>query len=218
MNEFATEISRKHINGVLVDSQMAVVAIVGEGMKHTSGVSGQLFHNVGRNGINVYAIAQGASELNVSFVIHADDLRKTLNVVHETFFLSQYQAIHVYMAGVGTVGKSLLKKIQRQSERLMKVERLSIRLAGLANSRQMIFKERGLDLDSALDVLKEASPGNIDQFVAQAIANNLSNSVFVDVLQTLMWLNTIRNYWKITYQWLQPIKLLVHRIMPPIKN
>ncbi len=180
IKEFEKEISRKLINGVLVDTDMAVVAVVGEGMKHTSGVSGQLFNDVGRNGINVYAIAQGASELNISFVIHEKDLRKTLNVVHEAFFLSQYQAIHLYLAGVGTVGKSLLKKIQRQSERLLQVEQLSIRLAGIANSRQMIFNDRGLELDSAIDVLKEASPGSIDQFVKQAIANNLSNSVFVD--------------------------------------
>ena len=89
LNEFEKEISRKHINGVLVDSKMSVVAIVGEGMKHTSGVSGQLFHDVGKNGINVYAIAQGASELNISFVVHEDDLRKTLNVVHEAFLKSK---------------------------------------------------------------------------------------------------------------------------------
>ncbi|MCU4175380.1 bifunctional aspartate kinase/homoserine dehydrogenase I [Carboxylicivirga sp. N1Y90] len=180
LKAFEKEISRKQINGVKVDPEMAVVAVVGEGMKHTSGVSGKLFNDVGRNGINIFAIAQGASELNISFVIHEHDLRKTLNVVHESFFLSQYQAIHMYMAGVGTVGKSLLKKINRQSERLMKVENLSIRLAGLANSRQMIFNNRGLEVESAIDVLQEASPGNIDQFVDQIIANNLSNSVFVD--------------------------------------
>lgn len=180
VKEFETEINRNQINGVLVDSEMAVVAIVGEGMKHKSGVSGQLFNDIGKNGVNVFAIAQGASELNISFVIREVDLRKTLNVVHETFFLSHYQAIHLYLAGVGTVGKSLLKKIQRQSERLMKVEHLSIRLAGVANSRQMIFKERGLDLDNALDELKEANSGNIDKFVDEIISSNRSNSVFVD--------------------------------------
>ncbi len=180
IKEFEKEISRQEINGVAVDSKMAVAAIVGEGMKHTSGVSGHLFNDIGRNGINIYAIAQGASELNISFVINEGDLRKTLNVVHETFFLSQYQAIHMYLVGIGTVGKNLLEKISKQSERLLKTEHLSIRLAGLANSRQMIFNERGLELDSATDVLKEASPGNIDQFVDQIIANNLSNSVFVD--------------------------------------
>jgi len=180
IKEFDKEIARQEINGVVVEKQMAVVAIVGEGMKHTSGVSGKLFNDVGRNGINIYAIAQGASELNISFVIHEKDLRKTLNVVHEAFFLSQYQAVHMYQVGVGTVGKNLLEKIARQSERLLKTEHLSIRLAGLANSRQMIFNDRGLELESAVDVLKEASPGNIDQFVEQIIANNHSNSVFVD--------------------------------------
>ena len=180
IKEFETEINRKEINGVAIDKQMAVVAIVGEGMKHTSGVSGQLFNSVGRNGINIYAIAQGASELNISFVIHENDLRKTLNVVHEAFFLSQYQAIHMYQVGVGTVGKNLLEKIERQSERLMKTEHLSIRLAGLANSKQMAFNDRGLELDSAIELLQEAPQSSIDKFVDQIIANNLSNSVFVD--------------------------------------
>ncbi len=180
IKEFEKEIARQAINGVSIDKDMAVVAIVGEGMKHAPGVSGKLFSDIGRNGINIYAIAQGASELNISFVIHERDLRKTLNVVHEAFFLSAYQAIHLYLVGVGTVGKNLLQKITRQSQRLLKTEHLSIRLAGLANSRQMIFNDRGLDLESALEVLKEASPGNIDQFVEQIIANNHSNSVFVD--------------------------------------
>jgi aspartokinase/homoserine dehydrogenase 1 len=180
IKEFDKEIARNEINGVLVDDNMSVVAIVGEGMKHTSGVSGRLFNDVGRNGINVYAIAQGASELNISFVIKEEDLRKTLNVVHESFFLSQYQAIHMYQVGVGTVGKNLLKKISRQTERLLKTEHLSIRLAGLANSSQMIFNDRGLELESAIDVLQASSPGNIEQFVNQIIANNHSNSVFVD--------------------------------------
>ncbi|MBS2212163.1 bifunctional aspartate kinase/homoserine dehydrogenase I [Carboxylicivirga mesophila] len=180
IKEFDKEIARREINGVSIDKEMAVVAIVGEGMKHAPGVSGKLFSDIGRNGINIYAIAQGASELNISFVIHARDLRKCLNVVHESFFLSAYQAIHLYLVGVGTVGKNLLQKITRQSERLLKTEHLSIRLAGLANSKQMIFNDRGLELESALEVLKEASPGTIDQFVEQIIANNHSNSVFVD--------------------------------------
>ncbi|TRX70579.1 bifunctional aspartate kinase/homoserine dehydrogenase I [Carboxylicivirga sp. M1479] len=180
LREFDKEISRQEINGITLEKDMAVVAIVGEGMKHTSGVSGQLFNAVGRNGINIYAIAQGASELNISFVIHENDLRKTLNVVHETFFLSKFQAIHLYQVGVGTVGKNLLQKIERQSERLLKTEHLSIRLAGLANSCQMIFNDRGLELDSAVEVLQHASKGDIDQFVEQIIANNHSNSVFVD--------------------------------------
>lgn len=180
VREFEKEIARKQINGVAVDDNMSVVAIVGEGMKHTSGVAGQLFNSIGKSGVNVYAIAQGASELNISFVIHEDNLRKTLNIVHEKFFLSQYQAVHLYLVGVGTVGKSLLKKIVRQNKRLMKVEHLSIRLAGVANSRQMLFKNRGLDAETVLDQLRDASPGNIDQFVDQIVANNLSNSVFVD--------------------------------------
>ncbi len=180
VKEFEKEMNRREINGVTVERDMAVVAIVGEGMKHAPGVSGKLFSDIGRNGVNIYAIAQGASELNISFVVHERDLRKTLNVVHEAFFLSEYQAIHLYLVGVGTVGKNLLEKIERQSKRLLKTERLSIRLVGLANSKQMIFSERGLELSSAMSALEKASPGSIDQFVEQILANNHSNSVFVD--------------------------------------
>ncbi|MCT4587319.1 MAG: bifunctional aspartate kinase/homoserine dehydrogenase I [Carboxylicivirga sp.] len=180
IKEFDKEIARQEINGVVAEADMAVVAIVGEGMKQASGVSGQLFNVIGRNGINIYAIAQGASELNISFVIHEKNLRKTLNVVHEVFFLSQYQAIHLYQVGVGTVGKNLMKKIARQSERLLKTEHLSIRLAGLANSRKMLFNDRGLDPLNAIGSLQEGNDGDIQKFVEQIIANNHSNSVFVD--------------------------------------
>ncbi|WP_430811131.1 MULTISPECIES: bifunctional aspartate kinase/homoserine dehydrogenase I [unclassified Carboxylicivirga] len=177
---FEKEIARGAINGVTVEKDMAVVAIVGEGMKRSAGVSGRLFDSLGRNGINIYAIAQGASELNISFVIRDADLRKSLNVVHEAFFLSSYQAIHLYLVGVGVVGKSLLQKIERQAQRLLKTEHLSIRLAGLANSRGMVFSERGLPLNQALDRLQVAPAGTMNQFVDQIITNNYSNSVFVD--------------------------------------
>lgn len=178
--EFDKEIERKQINGVAVENKMAVVAIVGEGMKHTAGVSGQLFQNVGKNGINVYAIAQGASELNISFVIEEKDLKKTLNVVHEAFFLSQYQVLNLYLAGVGTVGKNLLEKIERQKEHLLKNKRLLIRVAGMANSRQMIFNERGLDISTAVELLKDGETGGVDVYVQKIVEFNLANSVFVD--------------------------------------
>ncbi len=178
--EFALEIDRKQINGVAVDHDMAVVAIVGEGMKHTTGVAGQLFNSLGKNGVNIYAIAQGASELNISFVVSNKDLRKALNVVHEAFFLSHYQVIHLYLAGVGTVGKNLLAKIERQAKRLMDTEQLKIRLAGLANSRQMVFDASGMDIADAVTQIKNGIPGDIDRFVEQMASDNLSNSVFVD--------------------------------------
>lgn len=179
-DEFVLEIERKQINGVAVDHDMAVVAIVGEGMKHTTGVAGQLFNSIGKNGVNVYAIAQGASELNISFVVKNKDLRKALNVVHEAFFLSHYQVIHLYLAGVGTVGKNLLDKIERQAKRLMDTEQLKIRLVGIANSRQMLFDAGGMDLKGATEQLVDGQSGGIDQFVEQMASNNLSNSVFVD--------------------------------------
>lgn len=180
LDEFEVEIQRQQINGVLIDDDMAVVAVVGEGMKHTTGVSGQLFNSIGKNGVNVYAIAQGASELNISFVVKSKDLRKALNVVHEAFFLSHYQVLHLYLAGVGTVGKNLLEKLERQAQRLMETEKLKIRLVGLANSRQMVFNPSGFSANEAIAQLADGQPGGVDRFVEQMVQHNFSNSVFVD--------------------------------------
>ena len=179
--EFKRELSDKHINSIVIDDQMAVVAIVGENMKHTTGMSGLLFNSVGKNGVNVYAIAQGASELNISFVIKEKDIKKALNVIHESFFLSDYSRLNLFLVGKGTVGSKLLNKIAAQTEKLMKDNRLKIRLIGLAGRDKMILENEGMDASVAIEKLeKEGVSGTVADFRDRIIEMNLANSVFVD--------------------------------------
>jgi len=166
---------------VMVDDEMAVVAIVGEKMKQTTGIAGQLFNSVGKNGVNVFAIAQGGSEINISFVIKERDIRKALNVIHEAFFLSDYSRLNLFLAGKGTVGSKLLKKISAQSKKLQKENRLRIRLVGVAGSQSMVLDREGIDPDKAIEQLNSTGTlGSIDDFKEKIIAMNVANSVFVD--------------------------------------
>ncbi|RCW38626.1 bifunctional aspartate kinase/homoserine dehydrogenase I [Marinilabilia salmonicolor] len=179
--EFKRELDDRHISGIVIDDQMAVVAIVGENMKHTTGMSGLLFNSVGKNGVNVYAIAQGASELNISFVIKERDIKKALNVIHESFFLSDYSRLNLFLVGKGTVGSKLLNKIAAQSEKLMNENRLKIRLIGLAGRKGMLLNNEGMDASTAIENLeKESIPGTVEDFRDRIIDMNLANSVFVD--------------------------------------
>jgi aspartokinase/homoserine dehydrogenase 1 len=179
--EFKRELADRHISSILVDDQMAVVAIVGENMKHTTGMSGLLFNSVGKNGVNVYAIAQGASELNISFVIKERDIKKALNVIHESFFLSDYSRLNLFLVGKGTVGSKLLNKIAAQSEKLMKDNSLKIRLIGLAGRKSIVLDSDGMDASGAIEKLeKEGTSGSVADFRDRIIEMNLANSVFVD--------------------------------------
>jgi len=179
--EFAFEIRQKQIEKVEVTDDLSIVAIVGENMKKTRGIAGKLFSTLGRNGINVVAIAQGSSELNISFVIEYRDLRKALGAIHDSFFLSETRDINVFMIGVGNVGNVLLSQINMQVKRLAEEHGINLKIAGLANSKKMLFKEEGI---SAADWKKEldeqGSPSNIYRFIDKMIAMNLPNSVFVD--------------------------------------
>src|ERR1035437_7238040 len=123
-------------------------------MKHSAGIAGKLFHTIGKNGINVVAIAQGASEQNISWVVKKSDLRKTLNVVHEPFFLSPYVESNVFLVGIGTVGRDLLSQISRQQEKFKKEHRLKLKLTGVANSRKMIFDREGIDISDLKNKLE----------------------------------------------------------------
>lgn len=178
--EFEHEISAGHVTPVGIESNMAVVAIVGDKMKHNTGVSGMLFNAVGINGINVYAIAQGASEVNISFVVKDEDLKKTLNVVHDSFFLSHYQVLHIFLAGVGTVGGKLIEKLMAQAEKLKNNDRLMIRIAGVANSKRMALNPQGLNPASIKDLLAEGEPSTAQLFANAIKKLNLANSIFVD--------------------------------------
>lgn len=177
---FHEEIFRRQVHPVAEEAGMAVVAIVGERMKHTPGVAGQLFHALGRSGVNVFAIAQGASEVNISLVIKEENLKKTLNVLHDAFFLSEYQVLHLFLAGVGTVGSKLMNKLLAQQEKLRKSDRLVVRLAGVSNSRKMIFNPQGLDLATVSEQLACGETASIGAFRERIVQYNLSNSVFVD--------------------------------------
>ncbi len=180
-NEFASEIELNQINNISVEPDMAVIAIVGENMKQTTGIAGKLFDSLGRNGINIFAIAQGASELNISFVIKEKNIKKGLNTVHEAFFLSQYTVLNLFLIGTGTVGKMLIEKINHQSEKLFKEDKLKIRVAGVTNSRKMLLDPQGLRLNEVLSELMEnGETANMDVFKERIKDYNLANSVLVD--------------------------------------
>lgn len=180
-NEFKREIDNGQISEVNREGDLAIVAIVGENMKRTTGIAGKLFSTLGRNGINVVAIAQGASELNISWVVKREELRKTLNVVHESFFLSENVELNVFLMGIGTVGGNLLQQLKTQQKRLLETKRLKIKLVGVSNSRKMIFDRDGIAIHNykeALDTSEKES--SLNGFVKQVKEMNIYNSVFVD--------------------------------------
>ncbi len=179
--EFAKEIEMGEISPMIAERNLATVAIVGENMKHTPGVAGKLFGTLGRNGINVIACAQGASETNISFVIEADSLRKTLNVIHDSFFLSEYQVLNLFICGVGTVGNSLIQQIHGQQQKLMQERGLKLNVVGIANSHQAIFDREGLDLtDYRKDLQEKGFASTPDKLKDEIVNMNIFNSVFVD--------------------------------------
>ena len=179
--EFAHEIEMGEMSAVHAERDLATVAIVGENMKHTPGIAGKLFNTLGRNGINVIACAQGASETNISFVIALGSLRKALNVIHDSFFLSDTQVLNVFITGIGLVGSNLLEQIRSQQPRLLKEKSLRINIVGLANSRQAIFCREGISLDNYAEQLKASPVKSTPETIRDAVIQmNIFNSVFVD--------------------------------------
>jgi len=179
--EFAIEISSGKVEPLQVETGLSILALVGEQMKSHPGVSGKMFGVLGRNGINVRAIAQGSSEKNISAVLLAKDVRKAINVLHEEFFETSYKQLNVFIAGTGNVGGKLVSQIQQQIEYLQEHLRLQIRITGLANSKKICIDEEGIPLDSWRDHLSAAPTGTIHDFVKAIQTANLRNSVFVDV-------------------------------------
>lgn len=179
--EFAHEIEMGEMSEAHAERDLATVAIVGENMKHTPGIAGKLFNTLGRNGINVIACAQGASETNISFVIALGSLRKALNVIHDSFFLSDTQVLNVFITGIGLVGSNLLEQIRSQQPRLLKEKSLRINIVGLANSRQAIFCREGISLDNYAEQLKASPVKSTPETIRDAVIQmNIFNSVFVD--------------------------------------
>lgn len=178
--EFQKEIEDGSMFPMLAEKGLATVAIVGENMKHTPGIAGKLFGTLGRSGISVIACAQGASETNISFVINQNFLRKALNVIHDSFFLSEYQVLNLFICGVGTVGKSLLEQIHHQQEKLMRELRLKLNVVGIASSNKAIFTREGIDLGTYRQQLAEAPQSDINRLRDEVIGMNIFNSVFID--------------------------------------
>ncbi len=178
--EFAKEIEDGAMYPMAAESGLATVAIVGENMKHTPGIAGKLFNTLGRSGISVIACAQGASETNISFVINANYLRKALNVIHDSFFLSEYQVLNLFICGVGTVGSSLIEQIHHQQEKLKRELRLKLNVVGIASGHYAMFNREGLDLENYREQLKASPASNIQRLRDEVIGMNIFNSVFVD--------------------------------------
>ena len=179
--EFAKEIEMGEISPMKAEGNLATVAIVGENMKHTPGIAGKLFGTLGRNGINVIACAQGASETNISFVVEGGSLRKTLNVIHDSFFLSEYQVLNLFICGIGTVGSSLIEQIHSQQEKLKQERGLKLNVVGIANGHQALFTRSGIDLATYRTELKEKGiPSSPQVLHDEIIGMNIFNSVFVD--------------------------------------
>lgn len=178
--EFAKEIKTGAMFPMHAESGLATIAIVGENMKHTPGIAGKLFGTLGRSGISVIACAQGASETNISFVVDSKYLRKSLNVLHDSFFLSEYKVLNLFVCGVGTVGGNLLQQIASQYEELTNTRQLKLNVVGIASSHNAIFNREGIDLSTYRKQLKDSEPSNIDKVCKEVVGMNIFNSVFVD--------------------------------------
>ena len=185
--EFSKEIATGAMYPMRVEKGLATVAIVGENMKQTPGIAGKLFGTLGRSGIVVIAISQGASQTNISFIVKAEELNKSLNVLHDSFFLSEYKVLNLFICGVGTVGSKLIEQIRSQYEELKEHSRLKLNVVGIANSKTAIFDRDGIDLEHYREKLKAEKSANTQPATPithrlrhQVIDMNIFNSVFVD--------------------------------------
>ena len=179
--EFSKEIETGELFPITSEEGLATVAIVGENMKHTPGIAGKLFGTLGRNGISVIACAQGASETNISFVVERRLLRKSLNVIHDSFFLSEYQMLNLFICGIGTVGGSLIKQIHSQRQKLMQENGLQLNVVGIANSKKCILNRAGIDLADYQNELNDKGIDSTPETLLQQVLDmNIFNSVFVD--------------------------------------
>jgi bifunctional aspartokinase / homoserine dehydrogenase 1 len=179
--EFRQEIEQNSELRITVEKNLSIIAIVGERMKNTPGISATLFRSLGKNGINVIATAQGSSELNISVVIRNDSLRKALNVIHDGFFLSTYKEMNLFIAGTGLVGSSLMKQLLKQHDLLFKDHSLKINLIGITNSRKMFIDKKGISFVSYKEVLRdEGEKADNTVFIQRIKKMNLRNAAFID--------------------------------------
>ena len=178
--EFAKEIETGAMYPMQVESGLATIAIVGENMKQTPGIAGKLFGTLGRSGISVIACAQGASETNISFVVDGRFLRKSLNVLHDSFFLSEYKVLNLFICGIGTVGGMLLEQIRTQQQFLMQSRRLKLNVVGISDVDNFVLDRDGIDLDNYEKILRAGFPANTEHMKEEIVKMNIFNSVFVD--------------------------------------
>ncbi|WP_128544476.1 bifunctional aspartate kinase/homoserine dehydrogenase I [Larkinella soli] len=179
--EFASEIEHAHIDNISIERDLSIIAIVGEGMKKSSGIAGKLFSVLGKNGVNIVAVAQGSSEINISVVINRNNLSKALNAIHNVFFQSEARILNLYLVGTGLIGRTLLQQIQSQYEFLRNEKLLRVCLVGVANTKKMLLDPKGIDLDKWQErVLTEGVTTSVSAFVEQIKYYNLPNSVFID--------------------------------------
>src|SRR6201996_1698930 len=179
--EFELELLAKKLEHVQIEKNLAIIAIVGENMKQTPGVSGKLFHALGRNGVNVRAIAQGSSEYNISVIISATDLAKALNAVHDGFFTQLTKTLHAFCLGTGNIGATLFKQLNAHTEYLQQNNGIQVKIAGISNTRKMVFNADGISLDEWEDELEKAiEPADLKEFVERMKGMNLPNCVFID--------------------------------------
>ncbi|HMH34430.1 MAG TPA: bifunctional aspartate kinase/homoserine dehydrogenase I, partial [Puia sp.] len=178
---FDHEINMGKVEPLIVEKNLAIVALVGDNMKSHPGISGKMFGTLGRNGVNVRAIAQGSSERNISAVVAVADVKKTINILHEEFFETTNKQLNLFITGTGNVGSRLLDQIRQQDQYLQQNLRLQLRVVGLANSRKMLFNDEGIDLGKWKALLDKGEPMMITEFIKGIQSKNLRNAVFVDV-------------------------------------
>lgn len=180
-NAFAYEIETKKVEPLIVENDLAIVALVGDNMKSHTGIAGKMFSAMGKNGVNIRAIAQGSSERNISSVIASGDVNKAVNVLHEAFFETTYKQVHLFIAGAGNVGGKLLAQLNKQLEYLKSSNRLNIKVVGIANSKKALLSDEGIDLVNWKELLAAAPSNTIEGYIESIIDKNLRNTIFVDV-------------------------------------
>lgn len=180
-SEFTYELATHKIDPVQIEKDLAIIALVGSNMKEKVGVSGTMFSVLGQNGINIKAIAQGSSEKNISVVIYEREVKKALNSLHESFFLSEKKRINLFMIGVGNVGAALIEQLKKQKQYLSQHHHIDLRIVAMANSKKMLFQEQGINLKNWKESLnEEGEPMKVDDFLLQMETLNLRNSIFID--------------------------------------
>jgi aspartokinase/homoserine dehydrogenase 1 len=179
--EFELELLAKKLERVVIEQDLAIIAVVGENMKQTPGVSGKLFHALGRNGVNVRAIAQGSSEYNISVIISAHDLAKALNAVHDAFFVQLTKTLHAFCLGTGNIGQTLFKQLNAHTGYLQEHNGIQVKIAGISNTRKMVFNADGISLDNWQNEMQAShQKADLKEFVDEMISMNLPNCVFID--------------------------------------